>query len=356
MAEPIHIARNQFKVSDFLSWKRDGTLRLTPPFQRRSVWKPGAKSYLVDTVLRGLPTPIIFLRERIELKSQRAIREVVDGQQRLRTLIGFVDEDALDDFEPDRDRFTVRRSHNPDVSGQPFSEFSNEDQLQILGYEFSTHTLPAVMDDRAVLQMFARLNSTGERLNGQELRNANYFGVCKTLMYQLGYEQLERWREWGIFSEDDLSRMLEVEFASDASLNMLEGITAKRQSRLDRFYKDYDDELPGARTLARRFAQVMDAIDDQLGNSIVDTVYRSDVNFFTLFVYIYDQMFSLGSPLKRSKANPLPRGLKGKLLTVSDRIRTEQVPKSVLDAIQRASADVGRRRTRLRFMASVCDA
>ena len=38
---------NQFRVADFLSWLKDGSLNLNPPFQRRSVWKPAAKSYLI---------------------------------------------------------------------------------------------------------------------------------------------------------------------------------------------------------------------------------------------------------------------------------------------------------------------
>lgn len=355
MNEPVHIGRSQFKVSDFLGWQREGSLVLNPPFQRRSVWRPGAKSYLVDTVARGLPTPIIFLRERIDLGSQRAVREVVDGQQRLRTLIGFIDESALRDFDPDRDRFTVKRTHNKAIAGRPFGAFDESEKTQLLGYEFSTHTLPATMDDRAVLQMFARLNSTGERLNGQELRNANYFGLCKTLMYELSYGQLDRWREWGLFSEDALSRMREVELVSDVSLSMVEGLRAKSQPALNRFYERHDEAMPGASVLAKRFERVMDEIDDTLGPNIRDSVFRSDVNFFTLYVYIYDRMYGLGSPLKRVKPNKLPANFSANARLVSSRIREEKVPKSVLDAIQRASADIGRRRTRLRFMADVCD-
>ena len=106
------IAPNTHPVSDFISWQRDGTLNLKPEFQRRSVWKPGARSYLVDTIVRGLPVPLILLRERLDLAAQRTMRDVVDGQQRLRTLFAFIDPSTLEDFEPGRDRFTVKRAHN----------------------------------------------------------------------------------------------------------------------------------------------------------------------------------------------------------------------------------------------------
>src|SRR5438045_2613534 len=72
------ITRTQYRVSDFLSWQRAKSLVLSPSFQRRPVWKTGAKSYLVDTVVRGLPMPIIFLREqKTDLESLEPKREVV---------------------------------------------------------------------------------------------------------------------------------------------------------------------------------------------------------------------------------------------------------------------------------------
>ena len=41
-----------FTVSDLYNWYRAGELFLQPKFQRRKIWKPVAKSYLIDTVLR----------------------------------------------------------------------------------------------------------------------------------------------------------------------------------------------------------------------------------------------------------------------------------------------------------------
>src|SRR3954470_10685918 len=117
--ETFEIAQTQYKVADYLDWQRAGSLDLAPVFQRRTVWKPGAKSFLVDTVVRGLPTPIIFLRDRIDLSTMRPTREVVDGQQRLRSLLGYIDPGSLGNtFDPERDEFTVQRNHNPELAGR----------------------------------------------------------------------------------------------------------------------------------------------------------------------------------------------------------------------------------------------
>ncbi|MFD2270570.1 DUF262 domain-containing protein [Undibacterium arcticum] len=56
-----------------------------------------------------------------------------------------------------------------------FRDLPNDLQQRILDYQFSVHVLPSSVDDREVLQVFARMNSTGVKLNDQELRNANFF-------------------------------------------------------------------------------------------------------------------------------------------------------------------------------------
>ena len=351
----IDIRKTQFSVTDLLSWLRDGTLNLNPAFQRRSVWKQDAKSYFIDTVVRGLPAPIIYLRQRVDLDTQRTIREVVDGQQRLRTLFAFVDAESLGDFDAQRDQFLVKPLHNKEIGGKPFGKLSDHIRQRILSYEFSTHVLPINVEDREVLEMFARLNATGTNLNHQELRNAEWFGELKTLMYKLALEQLNRWRDWKIFTDDQISRMREVELTSDLVLNMKHGLTGKTQKRLNSFYEENDERLVGKREISRRFRHTMDQIDDLLGDKIASSIYKSDVYFFSLFVYLYDRMYGLGSTLSTRKPKKLPRSLRARLLEVGERFQAQEVPKRVLDAVQRASSDIGRRRTRLEYLKSECD-
>ena len=260
----IEISRTQYKLSDFISWQRAGSLRLSPSFQRRPVWKPDAKSYLVDTVVRGLPVPVIYLRERLDLDNQETIREVVDGQQRLRTLLGFVSASLLNDYDPSRDGFKVKKVHNEELAGKSFGDLPSELKKRILGYQFSTHVLPTGIEDREILQMFARLNATGVKLNNQELRNAEWFGLFKTQMYSLALEQLDRWREWGVLGEDQIARMKEVEVTSDLVLNIIEGITGKTQKRIDEMYKKYNIVFDKCDIVADRFRRVMDTIDPMM--------------------------------------------------------------------------------------------
>ncbi len=350
------VKKTQYTVADFLSWQRDFSLDISPAFQRRSVWKPEAKSYFLDTVVRGLPAPIIYLRQRIDLSSQKAIREVVDGQQRLRTLFAYIDREVLSDYRDSRDGFSIRPVHNKSMAGLTFKRASTEIQHRILSYEFSTHVLPVDVEDREVLEMFARLNATGVKLSHQELRNAEYFGEFKSSMFGLALEQLDRWREWRIFTDDQISRMKEVELTSDICLNMIKGLNGKTQAKLNSIYKEFDEQFDDRSYVENRFRTVMEEIESLFGRDIRTTVFSSEVHFFSLFIFVYDSVYGLGSNLKEKSLVRLQRGIKNGLLEVSHRFETQEVPKSVLDAVQRASSDLGRRRTRLKYMRKICNA
>ena len=344
------IARTNFRETDFLSWQRTGQLELSPAFQRRSVWSENQKSYLIDTVARGLPMPIVFIREKIDLKSRSSLREMVDGQQRIRTLLSFVDPSCLPDFDATRDAFTVKAVHNPEIAGKTFDRLSKAVQIQILAYEMSTHVLPLDFGDRDVLQVFARMNSTGLKLNQQELRNAEYAGTFKTTAYGLATEQLDRWREWKIFTEDQIARMKEVELVSDLLMNMVDGLQGKTQGRIDKYYKAHDDVWAGNGIASDRFRHTMDRMDHLVGTTFRKSAWRSEVNFFTLFAAVYDVMWGLGSKLDSSKATSLRPVVGERIIDLGQRIRAGDVPATVLDAMQRASADLGRRRTRFNYV------
>ncbi|HWF15814.1 MAG TPA: DUF262 domain-containing protein [Acidimicrobiales bacterium] len=346
----LSIQKTVYKVSDFLGWQREESLILSPSFQRRPVWKPMAKSFLIDTLVRGFPVPVVYIRERVDLDIQRTVREVVDGQQRLRTIISFIDPSALPDFDPDRDEFTVRATHNSDIAGKPYGRLPADVKATILGYEFSTHILASDTDDRDILQMFSRINSTGLKLTPQELRNAQFFGAFKGLMYELALEQLSHWRAWNIFTEDQIARMKEVEMTSDVVVNMISGITAKRQPVLDKWYEDNDDDFPPAEEIAKRFQRTFDELDDVMGDDISESAFRSEVLAFSLIVLVYDLLYGLESSLSSRRAHALPRLFRDDMLRAGEEIAAEEAPPEVLDAVRRAPVDAARRQVRHDFL------
>ena len=346
------IQKTVFKVNDFISWQRIGSLELSPAFQRRPMWPTGAKSLLIDTVLRGIPMPIIFIRERTELQSVEPIRQVVDGQQRLRTLISFVDSTLLKDFDSAKDKFEIGRAHNPELAGKKFADFDQALRRAILNYEFSVHVLPSDTEDRDVLQIFARMNSTGYKLNDQELRNGRYFGQFKSTMYDLAYEQLPRWRQWRVFTETEIARMIEVEETSDIVVTMLSGIHGKNQETIDAVYDTNDDAFPQKGEVVSRFRATMDAIDDTLGSELAHLAFRRKALFNTLATFYYDQLFGLKSKLSHARPSKLPKSVPEAVRKASAAIQSDSLPEDQRKALRGATAHLDSRKKRLQFLES----
>src|SRR5258708_6603749 len=160
-----------YSVRDFEEWHERGELVLAPKFQRREGWSDKARSYLIDTIIRGKPIPKIYMRQDVNPATRRTIREIVDGQQRLRTVLSFL-----------KDGFKISKTHNEDFGGCYFSGLDKDTQRDVLKYEFVVDLLQD-MPDKDVHDVFARINTYACSLKNQELRNAKWFGDFKTSVY-----------------------------------------------------------------------------------------------------------------------------------------------------------------------------
>jgi Protein of unknown function DUF262 len=346
----LSATRTVYTVNQYLDWQRHGALNLNPIFQRRPVWKAPAKSQLIDSVVRGYPLPIILLRQVQDLKTLKINMEVVDGQQRLRTLLSFIDPACLSDFDPLTDTFTVRPSHNADIAGKAFASLPTEVKRSLLGYEISTHIFPATTGDELIFRIFARLNSTGLSLNEQEIRNSEFHGSFKTLVYELAFENLDRWRKWQVFPNNAISRMDEAEGVSEYLLAMVEGITGKSQAKISAFYRLHEDEYADAAVVRQRFDATLGAIDKHLGKLVAASAFRRPALFYSLFTALYDHMYGLASRMRRRRPRLLPKRIANAFHVASERIRAKNLPLKVQDAMDKATADKARRDQRHKFL------
>ncbi len=349
-----NIQKTFYKVADFVTWQKNKQLRLSPEFQRRSVWKAGAKSYLIDTIVRGMPIPIIFLRDkRTDMDQFEPLREVVDGQQRLRTVLSFVCPQYLDDYDPARDDFKVSRAHNESIAEITFSELDEDTKRRILDYEFDTHILPGRIDDREIIQIFRRMNSTSFTVNKQELRNSEFFGEFKTSVYNLAAEQLQRWRKWGVFTEDNISRMGEVELSTECLDMMIEQeISGKSPRRLDALYSDYDGEYPFREEAENRFRYVMDLIDEFFSPNPKEFVLLKKTLFYTFFSFLYSISFDFQDLNNSVDPVGLSTEKVGKIKLANERLRNRTAPQEVLEATDRRTTNPKERKALFDYLIS----
>jgi len=268
-------------------------LDLTPEFQRRDVWSDKARSFLIDTIIRGKPIPKIYVRSVDNPKTGKTRNEVVDGQQRLTTVLSFL-----------ADGFAIKKIHNSDLGGKYFSQLTGSIQKDILYYEFTCDYLLDAPDPE-IWDIFARLNKYPIKINDQELRNSQWFGEFKSSVYELSRDFTSFWLTNKIFTSNQLSRMAEAEFVSELLIAVSSGIKAKNKAVIDKAYDDWDDTFPKRSTILKNFRSTMDLAGAVLHESGPQSSFRRVPLFYTLFCSIYHMQYGLtGIRLKRSKIKP----------------------------------------------------
>ena len=88
MQQAFH-TRN-YSIRDFEEWQKRGELILQPKFQRRDVWSDKARSYLMNTIVRRKTDSQNAHALETSAETRRVLREIVDGQQRLHTVLKFI--------------------------------------------------------------------------------------------------------------------------------------------------------------------------------------------------------------------------------------------------------------------------
>lgn len=285
-----------YSINDFVEWDSQKQLVLNPTFQRRAVWSDKAKSYLIDTILRGKPIPKVFIRQSLNVTTKTSIREVVDGQQRLRSILSYV-----------KDGFAVSRGQHPEFGGLRFSQLPAEVQEQFLSFEIAVDLL-INLPDPEILDIFARLNSYAVILNEQEKINSSHFGPFKVLADKIGFDYNQYWTKQGILTVQQILRMQEVNLVADILIAMTEGIKSKKQ--IKKFYASYENDFPhDADDLERRFRETIDMIARIFPDGLSTSEFRRNHIFYTLFTTIYHCLFGLhnfnfnGAPVDRPPLN-----------------------------------------------------
>ena len=260
-----------YSINDFVEWDRREQLVLNPAFQRRDVWSDKAKSFLMDTIIRGKPIPKVFIRQKLNVTSRTSVREVVDGQQRLRTILSFV-----------KDGFVINRRHNKEFGSIYFSQLDPDIQAQLLTYEISADML-INLPDSEILDIFGRLNSYAVVLNEQEKINAEHFGPFKVVCDKLGRNYKEYWVENRIFTEKNILRMLEVNLVADMLIAVFEGVKAKKQvsSYFDKYEEIFDRDVDDVEIT---FAHVIVLIGRIYPEGLSSSEFSRPFLFYTLFV------------------------------------------------------------------------
>ncbi|MBD8625172.1 DUF262 domain-containing protein [Pseudomonas sp. CFBP 13727] len=209
-------------IADIREWNGNGTLLLQPDYQRREVWGDAARVMLIDSILNDIPMPKIFVSKAI--KDMRTYRSVIDGQQRITTILSFLN-----------DGFALEEPYSGPYGGKKFSELSEGIRDDILLYSIDFNEASGLAPEE-LREVYARVNKYLVPLNRQELRKADFPGEFLRVTEEMA--NLDALDEMGLFNATARRRSLDVEYVSELLAAQLKGISDKKNA-IDECCRDY---------------------------------------------------------------------------------------------------------------------
>lgn len=268
-------------ISWFLDLHSNKQLDLDPPYQRRSVWTSKDRKFFLDTIFRDYPSPAIFLHKETA-EDGKIIYHVVDGKQRLETILLFVgNEIAIDKNFGDKT-----------LAGKKWKNLEKEPTLKkkfwdyVLSVEFIDTVEGIIVND-----VFDRLNRNARKLERQEMRHAKFDGWF--IMTAEAEADKDEWEELGVATKARAKRMKDVQFISELLIILLkERIDGFDQDYLDDIYAEYDSPQETLSSFSEKeFHQKLSFVKNYIlemehFNNVVTTYAGGFGNFFSLWAFI----------------------------------------------------------------------
>ena len=183
----------RYPLNTIVSMVQSSDYNLNPEFQRRHRWDSARKSKLIESFIINVPIPPVFLYE-----VRFSEYEVMDGLQRLTAISQFY-----------QDMFKLEGlTEWSELNGCTYSTLPDQirkgiDRRYLSSIILLQETAKDLKEAERLKQMvFERINSGGEKLKGQEIRNALYPGKLNSLCIKLA-RNVHFCRMWNIPEPDN---------------------------------------------------------------------------------------------------------------------------------------------------------
>lgn len=165
------IQQSDFSLAAIFDMVSRRSIDVSPHYQRRDRWHPAKQSALIESFLLNVPVPPVYLSE-----DEYGQYSVIDGKQRITAICDFLSGDL---------RLKGLKKF-PELDGLRFLDLPTQLQnaLTVRPYIRVT-TLLKQSDDQLKYEVFLRLNTGGDTLKAQEVRNVAYSGQFNEMLFEL---------------------------------------------------------------------------------------------------------------------------------------------------------------------------
>ena len=150
-----------FEIGDICRQMERQKFLLRPPYQRDEVIDKKKASAIIESLLLGIKLPPVFV-----FKHKDGLSEVVDGQQRLLSIIGFIGKPYKDENGKDciskKDRFKLQLKHGilKEFDGKRFEDLNSLEQRKLMSTDLWVIEInEKINPEFDPIDLFVRLNN-----------------------------------------------------------------------------------------------------------------------------------------------------------------------------------------------------
>lgn len=166
----IRISQRMISIYQVHHWIENGTLLLSPDFQRNMVWDIQRQSLLIESLMLGIPIAAFYFQEDYE-----GNKLVIDGLQRLSTINLYM-----------RDEFQLKGlQYLKNYNGSRYSQLPKKYRLRIEETQLAVNILDSTCNELVKFDVFRRVNTGGVPLNSQEIRNIMATAETRSLLNEM---------------------------------------------------------------------------------------------------------------------------------------------------------------------------
>lgn len=239
---------------------------IAPEYQRHFKWNQERQSQLIESILLGIPVPSLFMAT-----NKDSTWEVVDGLQRLTTIVNFMGTEAeIEKVNPLSGKLRLKGLEKLTA----FNNYTFDELPTSLKLMFQTRPIRVtVLNDRSDFEirydLFERLNTGGVTLNAQEIRNCVFTGefndfikICAGNEHFRSIIRAPETAENSAHYEELVLRFFAYYECADKFIHSVKEF-------LNNYMKDKTESFKNRKSLASVFHNTFEYLSDNLPDGIV---------------------------------------------------------------------------------------
>lgn len=261
-------------IGEILNLYKDNELDIHPEFQRVFRWLPEQKSRLIESLLLGIPLPPIYVAT-----DELGKWEVIDGVQRLSTIFEFMGEligpksEESDEFLKKEPLTLSPTKHLPELRDATFAKLDQALRLEFKRTRLDVKVLSRDSSGRNMgkFDLFERLNTYGQPLSPQELRNcvlvslnADMFKWLKVLSEDVSFRNCTLLSDTQLLERYDMDLALRFLTLRDVSSSKVGDVHEFLRDRMEEIATDEKYNFDKQESL---FREIFAYLDNAVGSN-----------------------------------------------------------------------------------------